>query len=194
MDALPNSDSYTLESPFCQLEMTDIPGMGRKVERAGGICWILTMDWLEARLQDKAFVVSKFSVRQKYLQNEKIASGGLNWKDAYKQYKPNLTLGASTDSGMGKAACIATATAIALGKGALLHLGSGLDNMNADSHAIGIVKINGGYRMFDSNFGEYSTTSLQKCARWIFDVCHHRRKNNKVYANLLPKMSRVIFS
>lgn len=195
MDALPISNLYQLEYGFAQGEMPGAEAIADKVREAHGICWILAMDFLDATLNDKAFVVSMSSVHQKNREIQKIyANGSPDWNINYGNYKPNLRLGQSRNLALDVVNCNACAHLLGNGNAALLHLGQGLDS-NETSHALAIVKKGGTYHMFDPNIGVFTSNSANNCGRWIYDICDFVRSGGRgKYRTWAEKISPVRFS
>ncbi len=196
MDYLANSADYTLNFSFNQVESLNLgpnEDYGQGVIAQHGICWILTMDWLESRLTEKAFVVSKQSVLEKPRQLRKIIGNQIaSWDLAYQQYKPNLRLGNPRRRNMSADNC-RNSVDLGQGQGVALHLGPELDQLGGTAHLIAVVRNGNGYMMFDPNFGEFQCARENQARAWVAAICQHRRNNGTRYIDWANNITAIPF-
>lgn len=157
---LPSSPHYRLHYPFNQHELDDMLGCKSHMAQMGGVSAVLALDWLQARLCQRAFVLCMHSVREPWLRSQPALPPAQNASAA------GNTSGCALDSVLAQE----TLRQLPAQSGMLLRLDGG-----ASSHPLCIVRQGELWLMFDCDSGEYSADSLAGCAQWLHDLCQLRQ-------------------
>ncbi len=193
MFTLPNSNQYTLNFAFCQTDLPDIQGFDDAVKAKHGICSVLAMDWLQARLNNTSFIVSMQSVWAKEKQFKKLE---YSFARVYANYCPDLRLGATRSWKISPESCLAAINLIPNHGGIAIHLGVSLDRRDAGdgAHVVAVVRNGNQYKMFDCNFGEFTADSARNCAAWLNTLCNHVREARGKYIDWAVNLHPIVFT
>ncbi|WP_338845983.1 YopT-type cysteine protease domain-containing protein [Massilia sp. W12] len=189
------SNQYTLNYSFCQTDTTSVKGVNDGFDDAvraeHGICCVLGLDWLEAKLRNQAFVVTWQSI---YANARMFNTLEAAYDKVYANYCPNLRRGNIYSYDITSANCLSAVNQIQNPGGIAIHLGVSLDRNDASGHMVCIVRNGRQYKMFDSNFGEYTASSARACAHWLHTLCNTNRPERGRYLDWTQKLHAIQFS
>ncbi|WP_338845985.1 hypothetical protein V8J88_19860 [Massilia sp. W12] len=160
MYRLPASIAYRLEYAFCQQELDDMLGCKSHMAQLGGVGAVLALDWLQARLCQRAFVLSMHSLREPWLSSQPALPPA--------QRAPLNA--ASPGAAFSQAGAQDLLQQLGCHSGMLLRLDG-----DTRSHQLCIVRQSDSWLMFDPDSGEYRADSLAGCAQWLHDLCQLRQ-------------------
>ncbi len=165
MYSLPTSAAYRQHYRFQQNQLATMLDFDQYMAQLGGLCSVLAMDWLQARLCQRTFVVSVHTLRDNA------------WALTSAPDHPPLAYCAPLPQGAAQALSLAQCRAVlawlpAQGGLALPLTATPEQAVQAVQAAmLCVVREDDNYTMFDCDSGEYSAVGLDDCARWLFDLC-----------------------